>query len=98
MDLAFWRDLSVVLLCLEAFIMTLIPGAIIFFSIKGLRALEKKLREVSPKVQGVFHTVNRATRQASDKAASPFIAASAANAQVNALWRGTTSLIKRQEV
>jgi len=49
-------------------------------------------------VHEVFHKVNHVTRQASDKAASPFIAASAASAQVKALWRGTTSLIKRQEV
>lgn len=98
MDLAFWRDLSIVLLCLEAFIMVLIPGVIFFFSIKGLQMLEKKLREVTPKVHEVFHKVNHVTRQASDKAASPFIAASAASAQVKALWRGTTSLIKRQEV
>ncbi len=98
MDLAFWRDLSVILLCLEAFIMALIPGAIFFFSIKGLRLLEKKLREVSPKVQGVFDKVDQTARQISDKAASPFIAASATKAQVKAIWRGTASLIKRPEV
>ena len=98
MELAFWRDLSVVLLCIEGFIMLLIPGALFFFSIKGLRALERKLREVSPKVQGVFRTVNGTSRQASDKIASPFIAASAANAQLHALRRGTASLIMRREV
>ena len=98
MDLAFWRDLSLVLLCLEAFVFMLVPGVLFFFSVKGLRELEKKLREVSPQVHGVFHRVNQVTRQASDKAASPFIAVSAANAQVKAMWRGKASLIKRQEV
>ena len=62
------------------------------------KELEKKLREVTPKVHEVFHKVNHVTRQASDKAASPFIAASAASAQVKATWRGATSLIKRLEV
>lgn len=98
MDLAFWRDLSVVLLCLEGFIMLLIPGVLCFFSIKGLRALERKLRGASPKVQEAFRKVNLVTRQASDKVASPFIAASAANARANAMRRGTASPIKRREV
>jgi hypothetical protein len=98
MDLAFWRDMSLVLLCLEAFVIMLVPGAIFFYSIKGMRELEKKMREVSPQVHGVFHRVNQVTRQTSDKVASPFIAVSAANAQVKAMWRGKASLIKRQEV
>jgi len=98
MDLAFWRDLSVVLLCLEGFIMLLIPGAIFFFSIKGLRALERKMREVSPKVQGVFRQVNRVTEQVTDKIAAPIIKISGANAQLRGMRRGAVSLFRRREV
>lgn len=98
MELTFWRDLSVILLVLEAFILTLVPGVIFFFSIKGLQALERKLREFTPKVQGVFQQVDHTSRRVSDKVAAPFIAASAARAQLKGLQRGTVSLLKRHEV
>lgn len=97
MGLAFWRDLSIVLLSLEAFVLMLIPGALFFFSLKGLRAIETKMLEISPKVQGVFRQANLKTNQVSDKLAAPFIAASAANARVKAMRRKTASLIKREE-
>jgi hypothetical protein len=98
MDLAFWRDLSVVLLCLEAFVLLLIPGALFFLLLKGLRALEQKMREFSPKVQGVFRQVNRVTRQVTDKIAEPVIKVSAATARAQAMRRRTASLIRRHEV
>jgi hypothetical protein len=98
MDLAFWRDASIVLLSLEGFILMLIPGALIFFSIKGMRELTRKLKVVSPKVQAVFSQINLTTRQASDRIASPLIAASAAKARVSAMRRGTASLIKQRGV
>lgn len=98
MELTFWRDLSIVLLVLEAFILMLVPGVILFFSIKGIQALQNKLREYAPKVQGVFHQVDRTSRKVSDKVAAPFIAVSAARAQVKGLQRGAASLFKRHEV
>ncbi len=98
MNLGFWRDLSVVLLCLEGFVLLLIPGAILFFAVKGMNALDRKLREVFPKVQGVFRQVNRVSRQVTDKVAAPVIKASATTAQVQAMGRRTASLLKRREV
>ena len=97
MELAFWRDLSVVLLCLEGFVLLLVPGALLFFSLKGLRALEGKLREVSPNVQRVFRQVNRAVHQGADKVAAPVIKASATSAQVATIGRRTTSLLRKRE-
>lgn len=98
MDLGFWRDLSVVLLCLEGFVLLLVPGAILFFAVKGMNALDRKLREVFPKVQGVFRQVNRVARQLTDKIAAPVIKTSATTAQVQAIGRRTASLFKRREV
>ncbi len=42
--LAPWRDLAIVLLVIEAFIMVLVPGIIVFFVIKGVRAVKRWLR------------------------------------------------------
>lgn len=98
MNLGFWRDLSVVLLCLEGFVLLLIPAAILFFAVKGMNALHRKLHEIFPKVQGVFRQVNRVTRQVTDKVAEPVIKAGAQAAQVQAMGRRTVSLLKRREV
>lgn len=98
MTLAFWTNASIILLCIEAFILTLIPAVIFYFSIRGLWRLDKKMREVSPKVQRVFNEVNRVTRETSDKIAAPVIKVSATTAQVQAMGRRTTSLLKRREV
>jgi hypothetical protein len=96
--LTFWTAASIILLALEMMVLMLIPGVILFFSVRGLRALERKMREVSPKVQGVFRRVNLLTHQASDKIAAPIINVEATNAQVRALGKGTASLLKRREV
>jgi hypothetical protein len=96
--LSTWTAYSVILLCIEAFVLMLIPGIILFFSIKGLRITERKMREVSPKVQGVFRRVNEVTHQVADSVAEPVIKVNEKTAQVQAISRGTWSLLKRREV
>ncbi len=44
MDLAPWRDVALMLLCLEAFIFMLVPAAIFFFAQKYLRRFRRWLR------------------------------------------------------
>jgi hypothetical protein len=96
--LTFWTAASIILLALEMIVLMLIPGAILFFSIRGLWAMEKKMREVSPKVQGAFRQVNLMTHQAAEKVVAPVIKVEATNAQIRAIGNGTTSLLKRREV
>ncbi len=96
--LSTWTSFSVILLCLEVAVLMLIPGIILFFSIRGLWAADKKLREVSPKVQEVFRRVNEVTHQTADKVVEPVIRVSETTARVQAIGRGTVSLLKRREV
>ena len=98
MDLAFWRDASIVLLALEGFVLMIVPGALFFLLFKGARKLELKMREVSPRVQAAFRQVNRLTHQGADKVAAPVIKASATSAQLRALGRRTSSILIRREV
>ncbi len=42
--LAPWRDAALILLCLEAFVLMLVPGAIFFFAQKYLRRFRRWLR------------------------------------------------------
>lgn len=89
MTLANWRDLSVVFLVIQAFIINLIPAAILFFAIKGMLWVIRKLRGIAPTVQGYFRKAADISEQVSQRAAAPFIATSATLAQVNR-WRSST--------
>ncbi|MGE5138091.1 MAG: hypothetical protein ACM3JD_01405 [Rudaea sp.] len=44
MDLAPWRDVALMLLCLEAFVLMLVPGVIFYFAQKYLRKFRHWLR------------------------------------------------------
>ncbi len=89
MTLANWRDLAVILLVIEAFFMSLIPGVILFFAVRGMLWIIRKLRAVSPTVQGYFRTAATVSEQASQRVAAPFIATDAKMAQVRR-WRQTS--------
>jgi len=82
MSLANWRDLSVVLLAIEVFVISLVPGIILFFCVKGMLWMIRKIRGVAPVIQGYFRKAEQVSRIASERVAAPFIAASAAAAQV----------------
>ena len=98
-DLAFWPDASIVLLALEGFVLMIIPGTSCSSYVQGRGGSSKrKMREVSPRVQGAFRQVNRLTHQGADKVAAPVIKASATGAQLRALGRRTSSLLTRREV
>ena len=96
--LTFWTAASIILLALEMMVLMLIPGAILFFSIRGMRAAERKMLEVSPRVQEVFRQVNVLTHRAADKIGAPVIKVEATNAQVRAMGKRTASLLRRREV
>ncbi len=86
MTLANWRDLAVVLLAVEAFFISLIPGVILYFAVRGMLWVIRKLRVTAPTVQGYFRKAADISEQVSQRTAAPFIAVSATLAQVNR-WR-----------
>ncbi len=86
MTLDNWRDLAVVLLALEAFLLSLIPGVILYFGVRGVSQLIRKLRTLAPTVQGYFRKAATLTEEVSQHAVTPVIAASAALAQLRG-WR-----------
>ncbi len=82
MTLANWRDLAAVLLAVEAFIMGLVPAALLFFAVKGMLWVIHKLRSTAPLVQGYFRTGASVTGQVSRRIVTPVIAVSAGATQV----------------
>jgi hypothetical protein len=94
MTLADLRDLSIILLALEAFIIGLVPAALFFFMIKGVFWLNRKVSIAGPRVRGYFRKAERSTKIASEKIAAPFITASATTARVKR-WQHTLAASSR---
>jgi len=80
------RDLAVVLLAAEAFLLSLIPGVILYFAIRGTSSLIRKLRDVAPTVQGYFRKATNLTEEASQRVVTPVIAVHTTLAQFRS-WR-----------
>lgn len=94
MTLANWRDLAVILLALEAFVISLIPGLILFFAVRGMLWVIRKLRAIAPTVQGYFRKAAVISEQVSHGAAAPFIATDATLAQVRRWGSASAALLK----
>lgn len=82
MTLANWRDLAVILLAIEAFVIALLPGIVLFFAIRGMSWVIRKLRATAPTVQGYFRKAATISEQASQRVAAPFVGTSATLARV----------------
>ena len=84
--MANWRDLSVVLLAIPAFVFSLIPAVLLYLCVRGMSLVLRKLGLVAPQVQGYFRQAANVGEQASQKVAAPIIGISAAVAPVRH-WR-----------
>jgi hypothetical protein len=78
-----WRDLAVVLLALEAFVLSLIPAALLYLAVRGMMWLLRQLRVLGSRVQGYFRKAAQVADLVSRRIAAPIIAVNAASAQFN---------------
>jgi hypothetical protein len=83
MTLTDWTNASIILLAVEAFILTLVPGLIFFFGIRGTNRLIFEVRDKSPLVLSKLREAARATEHASQTITAPSINLSAAKAQLS---------------
>jgi hypothetical protein len=91
MTLADWRDVSIILLAVEAFIFGLVPAALFFAIFKGVSALNRKLPAAGLVVRSYFQRAERSTKVASERITAPFITAGATTAQVKRWQRSLRS-------
>ncbi|MBI4789898.1 MAG: hypothetical protein HY782_22935 [Chloroflexi bacterium] len=91
--LAPWRDIAIVLLVIEAFIMALVPGAILFFIVKGLRALRRWLRGPLLQAQVWALRIQHGTVRATDAVAAVPISFNSAATQASATARNLIDFI-----
>lgn len=73
-SLGHWRDVAVILLVFEAFIMGLVPLAIAYLLARGAHWLVKHTRPAFAWVRGYVTIAEGYVEKGMDKAASPFIA------------------------
>ena len=75
MDLAFWRDVSIVFLAIQTFILLIIPLAIFYFMVRGLNFLHVRLPRVLFRAQDISKEVRTRTEAVSERIADPLIKA-----------------------
>jgi hypothetical protein len=89
MDLAVWRDVSLLWLCFLAFLAVLPWGIAFFFSIRGMTWLRRQAKKYFPIVQDGARQVAGTTERISQKVVAPVIGARSAVAQVHGIQRAT---------
>jgi hypothetical protein len=85
MNISLWRDISVVLLALEAFILALIPLAVVYFANKGLWRLRASVRPLFRQVREYVQQVEMTTTRVAEMVVAPIMSFYALVARV----RGT---------
>jgi hypothetical protein len=81
-SLANLRDLSIILLVLEAFVVGLVVLVIYLALNVGAFQIDRKNRSTGAIVRSYFSKAERSTKIASERIAAPFITASATTARV----------------
>lgn len=91
--LATLTDISVVILAIEAFVILLVPGVIVFFAIRGINWLQRQLRKYGPMARFRFNQAAQISEDMSHYAAAPFIAASATSARLRRIQSVVSSSV-----
>lgn len=99
MTLADWRDLSIILLVFEAFVVGLVLLVIYLALNVGTFQLNRRIKTAGSVVRDYIRRAERSTKVASERIAVPFIAAGAATARVKG-WQHAlvSSFRKKNEV
>ncbi len=82
MNLAAWRDASLILLALQTLLLVIVVGAVLYFLNRGVMALRRMLRHTLPLVQARLWRVAELSRQISEKVVTPIIRAETTAAQI----------------
>jgi hypothetical protein len=93
MDLAVWRDISLLWLILLTLVAVLPFSILFFFAVKGMHRLRQLAKQYLPLAQEKARLVADKTEEVSNKVASPFISAQAKASRVS----GTTKAILRRK-
>ena len=73
MDLAFWRDIAIVFLALQTFVLLLVVAVPFYFAVRGLNAAHVRLPNLLVKARVFSRQVRERTGEVGDKVASPLL-------------------------
>ena len=75
MDLAFWRDISIVFLAIQTFILSIIPLVLLYFAVRGLNFVHMRLPRYLFRAQDISKLVRTRTESMSERIADPLVRA-----------------------
>lgn len=81
MDLAAWRDLSIILLAIQTLLTVAVIGAMLYLLNYGMAKLRGALRRYAPIVQDRLWHVSDVSKRISEQVTAPIINAEAASAK-----------------
>lgn len=81
-ELAFWRNVAVVVLGIQCFVVLIVVVALNYVLVRLMNALHGKTGVYAHKLQTVTHTVNERTQAYSEKSIQPVVAAKKQAARV----------------
>jgi hypothetical protein len=76
------RDLSLVIIGIETFLLCLVLAVVLVFAIRGTSQAILKLRMYGPVARGQFRRIAVSAEQKSQKLTAPFVSASSTRARV----------------
>ncbi len=91
--LAPWRDAAIVLLVIEMFVIMLVPGVIVYFAVKGIRALRRWIRQPLSNAQVWAMRIQRGTTRTMDGVARVPIGIAARATRVSTTTRGVVNFL-----
>jgi hypothetical protein len=95
-NMAALRDVSVILLAIESFILLLIPAAILAASVYGVHWLRRKLPPLFAQAHKFLALIQLHVGRASAATVAPIIKTRAAAAQWSAWWNTLTGFVKEK--
>lgn len=90
MDLAFWRDLSLIYLLIGPIIVTLLVMAVMYFAVRGMMVVNRKVGEGFRRLQHYSGMMQAQTKRVSDIAATPLVRIYGAAARAQTVVRDLT--------
>lgn len=91
--LAPWRDAAIILLVIEMFVIVLIPGAVVYFALKVMRALRRWIRQPLSNAQVWAMRIQRGTTRTMDGVARVPIGISARATYITTTTRGVVDFL-----
>lgn len=92
MGLEFWRDASIVLLAVEALVLVVVVGIVLYFLDRGTTTLLRQIPVYFTQIGGYLAQAHSAVTRAADAIVAPFISIKVFVARVRGLVAGIRKL------